>query len=92
MNRIELQNKVMEKAMQDEAFRVSILKDPKGTIKKEFGITLPDNFSVKALEEDATTVTLFIPPHQSALSEKDLNNVAGGGLCAIHGDCGLVLS
>lgn len=82
----------MKKAMQDEAFRASVLKDPKGTIKKEFGITLPDNFSVKALEEDASTMTLFIPPHQSELSDEDLDNVAGGGLCFIKGNCTLELS
>lgn len=78
MNRIELQEKVMKKAMQDENFRASLLKDPKGAIKKEFDITIADNFAVKAVEEDAATLTLFVPPYQSELSEKDLDNVAGG--------------
>ncbi|MDF2610947.1 MAG: nitrile hydratase [Lachnospiraceae bacterium] len=78
MNRLELQEKVMEKAMQDEAFRASLLKDPKGTIKKEFDITLPDNFTVKTLEEDASSITLFVPPYQSELSDENLDNVAGG--------------
>jgi hypothetical protein len=78
MNRTELQEKVMKKAMQDEAFRDSLLKDPKGAIKKEFDIALPDNFTVKTLEEDALSMTLFVPPYQSELSEKDLDNVAGG--------------
>jgi hypothetical protein len=84
MNRIELQEKVMKKAMQDESFRASLLKDPKGAIKKEFDITIADNFAVKAVEEDAATLTLFVPPYQSELSEKDLDNVAGG-MCGIKG-------
>jgi len=84
MNRIELQEKVIKKAMQDESFREKLLKDPKGTINKEFGLKLPDNFTVKTLEESASTLTLFIPAAQSELSEQELDNVAGGD-CVLAG-------
>jgi hypothetical protein len=83
MNRIELQTEVMKKAMQDETFRKALMNDPKGTVSKEFGLSLPDNFTVKTLEEDATTVTLFVPPSSSELSEKDLDKVAGGDTCLL---------
>jgi len=78
MNRFELQQEVVKRAMKDESFREKLLKDPKGTIDKEFGLKLPDDFTIKTLEEDALTMTLFVPPIQGELSGKDLDNVAGG--------------
>ena len=78
MDRMELQAAVMKKSMEDESFREMLLKDPKGTISKEFGVNLSDNITVKAFEEDASTLTLFVPASQSEISEDELSGVAGG--------------
>ena len=89
MDRLELQAAVVKKAMEDASFKEMLLKDPKGTVSKEFGITLEDGINVKAIEEDATTITLFVPASQSELSADELDHVAGGGCIAKVGKiCG----
>ena len=90
MDRLELQAAVVKKAMEDSSFKEMLLKDPKGTISKEFGITLEDSINVKAIEEDATTITLFVPASQSELSADELDNVAGGKCYGVWRDvCGV---
>lgn len=80
MNKLDIQAEVVKRAMKDETFRNELLKDPKGTINKTFDLNLPDNIEVKAIEEDESTMTLFVPPYRGELSEDDLDSVAGG-LC-----------
>ena len=78
MDRLELQAAVVKKSLEDAAFREMFLKDPKATIKKEFGVELADNIIVNAVEENPSSITLFVPPIKSELSDDDLDDVAGG--------------
>lgn len=86
MDRLELQAAVVKKSLEDAAFREMFLKDPKGTIKKEFGVELADNINVNVVDENPSTITLFVPPIKSELSDDDLDDVAGGWCLGKHRD------
>lgn len=71
---------LMLKAAQDEAFRESLLKDPRGTLEAFLGTQLPEGFKVNVVSNTATELTLVIPPKLSEeLSDEALDAVAGGG-------------
>lgn len=82
MNNIELQKEVVKKAMTDETFKSDFLKNPKGTIEKAFGMKLPHGLAVRAIEEEEGTLSIVLPKNSGELSDKELDNVAGG--CGIH--------
>jgi hypothetical protein len=81
--RNQLEQLLIEKAMNDEAFRKELIADPKGTIEKETGMKLPDNFNVKVLEENPQSFFLVLPAtvqpgSEDELSEAELEMVSGG--------------
>ena len=81
--RKQLEQALIEKAMNDEAFRKELIADPKGTIEKVTGMKLPDSFNVKVLEEDALSFYLVLPNNtkpetEDELSEAELEMVSGG--------------
>ena len=82
--RQQLEQALIEKAMNDEAFRKELIADPKGLIEKETGMKLPETFNVKVLEEDAQSFYLVLPNPvkpgtEDELSEAELEMVSGGG-------------
>ena len=74
----ELREHLVEKATTDETFRARLLSDPKAAIEEELGLTIPDGFTVKVVEDVPDTSHLVLPPH-SGLGEADLSQAAGGG-------------
>ncbi len=74
----ELREQLVARATEDEEFRVRMLDDPKGAIKEELGLVIPDGFTVEVHEDTTDTGHLVLPP-SSALSEADLEMMAGGG-------------
>ena len=75
----ELREKIVGKAAKDSDFRALLLADPKGALKQELGVTIPESLSVEVHEESNTTTHLVLPP-DSKLSEDDLQAVVGGAL------------
>ena len=73
----ELREHPVEKAAEDEAFRARLLSDPKAAVENELDLTIPAGFTVKVHEDVADTGHLALPP-SLALSEADLEMVAGG--------------
>lgn len=57
----QLKAKIIQKAWEDEAFKNQLLANPKAALKQAFGITIPDDFQVKAVEETSTDFVLVIP-------------------------------
>ena len=53
---------VRSKAMQDEAFKQSLLADPKTILSEELGQAIPENVQVTVVEETVDTRYLVIPP------------------------------
>ena len=72
----ELKAQVLSKAAEDEEFRARLIADPKAAIASEVGTTVPDGFEVVVHEDSATTAHLVLPP-SAALTEADLEAVAG---------------
>ena len=75
--RTELQARIVAKLKEDAGFRDRLRSDPKGVIERELGVTMPASLSIEVHEENATTAHLILP-RAEALSESELQAVAGG--------------
>ena len=73
----EMRTKIVGKATEDADFRARLLRDPKGAIGEELGVTIPAALSIEVHEEAPDTAHLVLPP-DSRLNEGDLHAVAGG--------------
>ena len=73
----ELKDRILSRAAEDGDFRARLLADPRAAIAAETGQTIPDGFDVMVHEESATTAHLVLPP-SPALTEAELEMVAGG--------------
>ncbi|MEF3301638.1 NHLP leader peptide family RiPP precursor [Paenibacillus sp. GYB003] len=60
-----LKKQIIEKAWADPAFKQKLLDNPKEAIHDAFGVSIPDNIQVKAVEETPTEFYLVIPPNPS---------------------------
>jgi hypothetical protein len=82
--REEVERRLVERSLQDEAFRQRLLDDPKGTLEQELGRGLPEGVQVRAVEESADTIYLVLPNASrvgqgGSLSDQELEAMAGGG-------------
>ena len=75
----ELRERLIEKAITDEAFRARLLADPHAAIKEELGVTVPPGFTVKVHEDLADTSHLVLPP-VAYLTEAEMQQAAGGAV------------
>ena len=75
----ELKAQLLTKAAEDGDFRTRLLADPNATISSELGTTIPEGFHVAVHEDSRTTAHLVLPP-SPALSEAEMESVAGGDL------------
>jgi len=76
----EIEAKIIERAWKDQRFKLLLLKNPRAAFK-ELGIEMPENLEIKVVEEKPNAVTLVIPAAPSnaqALSEAELEKIAGG--------------
>jgi hypothetical protein len=83
--RAELEQRLIERSLQDESFRQQLLEDPKATVEQELGMRLPVDVQVRAVEETADTIYLVLPSASPSgeggeLSDLELEAVAGGYL------------
>ncbi|GAA6615653.1 NHLP leader peptide family RiPP precursor [Scytonema sp. NUACC26] len=89
--RQEFEADLVAKAWKDEAFKQELLTNPKATLSKEFGTSIPDNIQVRVLEENPNTLYLVLPVKpadlegEGELSENALEAVAGGASVGIIG-------
>ncbi|HRE48867.1 MAG TPA: NHLP leader peptide family RiPP precursor [Aggregatilineales bacterium] len=79
-NRYTGETKVVERAKKDAAFRSQLMSNPKAAVAAETGWQIPDNVTVKVVEESADTFYLVIPfsSEGSELGDEQLEDVAGG--------------
>jgi hypothetical protein len=83
---------IMARAAEDSSFRTQLKSDPKGTLERELGGTLPSDVKINVIEETPEQVYLVLPATGSKeLSADELAGVAGGG-CWIgtSSGCGFV--
>ena len=74
----EMRDQILTRVDEDGDFRARLIADPKAAISAETGTAIPDGFEVMVHEDSATTVHLVLPA-SSALTEAELELVAGGG-------------
>jgi Nitrile hydratase, alpha chain len=84
--RAQMERRLIEKSLEDEAFRRRLMEDPKGAVEQELGTRLPEEVRVVTVEETADTIYLVLPStpmagrEGGAISDRDLESVAGGGV------------
>ena len=76
----DMRRHLMEKAVDDIAFRQQLVSDPKGVIHQEFGVTIPDNIQIMVHESNMQTVHLALPP-SNVLDEEQLEAISAGLCC-----------
>ena len=82
--RQEMERRLIEKSVEDDASRRRRMEDPKGAVEQELGTRLPEEVRVVAAEESADTIYLVLPStpmagrEDRALSDQELESVAGG--------------
>ena len=79
--RRELEAKIIAKASKDEHFKKELFSNPRKTIGKELGISIPDSITIKVLEEQENEVILCLPATKEMVVElldQELEDVAGG--------------
>ncbi len=77
----EMYKHIIDKSATDSAFRKQLQVEPKDTITKELGITLPDSMAIHVHESDMENVYISLPPDPN-FSEEQLEGVTGG-LCVV---------
>src|SRR5215212_2032073 len=84
--RAEMERRLVQRSIEEEAFRQRLIEDPKGTVEDELGTRLPEEVRVVAVEETQDTIYLVLPStpmkgrESVELSDPLLESVAGGGL------------
>jgi len=83
-SREQMERRLVQRSLQDDAFRQRLLEDPKAAVEKELGVRLPKEVRVVALEETAQTIYLVLSSSSplgeggEELSDRELEAVAGG--------------
>src|SRR5918997_5487585 len=79
--RAEMERRLVEKSLENEAFRWRLIEDPKGAVEQELGTRLPEEVRVVTVEETAESIYLVLPGTPMAgaesveLSDRELESV-----------------
>lgn len=76
-NRTELEAELIARVADDDAFRASLLRNPREVIQEAIGVTIPEDFTIQVHEENSMTAHIVLPS-SGRLTEADLELVAGG--------------
>ena len=81
--RAEVKRRIIQRSIEDDAFRQRLLKNPKAAIEEGSGIQLPEGIEIRAVEETPDTVYILLPGRPAdvragELSDRELESVAGG--------------
>lgn len=79
MERKQLEDVLIKKAMEDGEFKKQLMVDPKAAVEKLTGQKLSEKLEIKVLEETPTTIYLSLPTNE--LSDEDLDSASGGVFC-----------
>ena len=84
ISRKDIKEALVRAALKDEAFRESLLANPKFAVERALGRTLPDRIKVVLLQETDDVMYIVLPkdfPDDTAnLSDAELETIAGGFL------------
>lgn len=68
-DRSQLNDELVHKAIKDDAFRQQLIDDPKGTIEKEYGVTLAPTTQIHIHNETTRDLHIVLPAAPSADAE-----------------------
>ena len=60
-SRHKIETKLIEKALDDAAFRERLTQDPRGAISKELGIDIPPEIEIKVVQETPEILYIVLP-------------------------------
>ena len=72
-------SQILAKCWSDAAFKASLLADPVAVLKAQ-GVEVPAGVQVRVVEDTDQVVHWVLPAKPGALSDADLEGVAGGGM------------
>lgn len=78
LTRQDLVQRIAEASAADPGFRARLLADPRGVISELSGVQIPASVNITVHEETLTDIHLVLENDAAALSEDDLQLVAGG--------------
>jgi nitrile hydratase alpha subunit len=76
--RREFEAQIVARAWADEGFRERLKTDPRGAVRELTGISVPDSVEIEVLEKTPEKGYLVFPLNRVAISEDELDAVAGG--------------
>jgi hypothetical protein len=72
---------IVDRASRDPAFRRDLLTDPRSTIERAYGVSIPPTYRIRFIEKGPDVDALVVLPDFSPdgeLSDHDLEHVSGG--------------
>ena len=81
MTRGEMNDHLAKFCSESSDYKAKLISNPKDIISRQFALDIPDNVTVKVLEDSADTVHVVLPhvvESGAELSDSDLEAVAGG--------------
>ncbi|MGF1575122.1 MAG: NHLP leader peptide family RiPP precursor [Cyanophyceae cyanobacterium] len=94
--RNEIESKIILKAWEDDAYRQSLIANPRAVLSEEIGKPIPDGGSFVVVEEKPNSFYLVLPQkprlieeviHESEeLTQTELESVAGGAIAVVGTD------
>ncbi|MCC5660822.1 NHLP leader peptide family RiPP precursor [Nostoc sp. XA010] len=92
--RFEFEQKLIQRAWEDETFRQELLNNPKAVYAREAGVEIPTNLEIELIQETENKVYIVLPntpastiATEGELSEESLEAVAGGKIKKFTWDC-----
>lgn len=76
-----LQQRVIDMAEEDAAFRSRLLSDPRSAIQDALDVDFPGDFNLVVHEDSVETAHLVLPPSPQ-LTDAQLEQAAGGAHCS----------
>jgi hypothetical protein len=82
----ELEVAITERAWRDPSFKRALVADPRTTLKREFGTSLPDGVQLTVLESSPTQQYLVLPSYVGStpatrLADEELETVTACSVC-----------
>ena len=61
----DLEARIIARAWQEESFKQELLRDPKGLLERQYGITLPEGVELRVHEETPSALHVVLPTDPS---------------------------
>jgi hypothetical protein len=74
------EQEISSRVLSDENFRNALLKDPAGTLEREYGVKVPQGVKLRVHEETDEELHLIVPGR----SHKKAGTPGGGGITALR--------